>query len=507
MTFDKYSKEIFTKIKLCTCLNENIDIIKKVLGINADLIIRNLVLGRKEPISSALIYFENMVSKNDVDSNIMNSLIVDSYKSGMVNGSEIISEIFLGNVITNAQTKIVYSLKELTEEIASGNIAILFDDLDKILIIDVKGYSYREISESVVEPTVKGPRDSFIEVLGINLSLIRRRISNADLIFESLTVGSISHTKICIGYIRGLCPGDLIDEIRTRINKMNADGIIDSNYISEYINDNKFSVFSQIRDTDRPDIACSALMEGRAVILVDNTPITLILPGEFFSLIQSADDYYNRYTFSSLARLLRYFSMSIALVLPALYISVVNFHQELIPTRLLESIITARAGVPLPNYAEAILMETAFEILREAGVRLPRPVGPAISIVGGLVIGQAAVQAAVVSPLMVIVVSLTAIAGFTIPQYNISLSVRILRFALMILSSIFGLYGLMLGLLFLLVHMCSLKSFGTPYLYPLTPFDAPSFKDTVLRFPLWAFSKQKTIRRISKYNENWRNNP
>lgn len=507
MTDDKNSKEMVTKINLSNSLDENTKIVKKILGINADFIIRNFNLGRRETIPAVLIYFDNMVSKNDVDTYIMNSLIVDSYKSGMVNGSEIISEILSGNVITNAQTKIVYSVKELTEEIASGNIAILFDGLDKIFIINVKGYSYREISESVVEPTVKGPRDSFIEVLGINLSLIRRRISNADLIFESLTVGTISHTKVCIGYIRGLCPGELVDEIRTRINKMNADGITDSNYIGEYINDNKFSVFPQIRDTDRPDIASGALMEGRAVILVDNTPVALILPGEYFSLIQSADDYYNRYTFSSLARLLRYFSMGIALILPALYISIVNFHQELIPTRLLESIITARAGVPLPNYAEAILMETAFEILREAGVRLPRPVGPAISIVGGLVIGQAAVQAAVVSPLMVIVVSLTAIAGFTIPQYNISLSTRILRFVLMILSSILGLYGLMLGLLFILVHMCSIKSFGTPYLYPLAPFDASSLKDTVLRFPLWAFSKQKTIRRISRYNENWRNNP
>ncbi len=483
--------------KLNTSLHVNISKIKSILGINSDLIIRNFNVGREGKISAAIIYFDNMVSKNDIDSQIMKSLLVDSYISGLMSGNEIISEILSGNVITNTQIKLKSSIKDLADEIAKGNIAILFDGLEKVLIIEEKGYEFRKVDQSEVEPTVKGSKDAFIEVMGVNLSLVRRRINNSDLIFESFTLGSISRTKLCIGYIRGLCSSELINEVRNRLNKISADNVTGSNYIEEQINDSKLSVFPQVRSTDRPDAASAALMEGRVVVIVDNTPVVLIIPGEFFSLLQSADDYYNRFTFSSLIRLLRYLTLSIALILPSLYIAVVNFHQELIPTRLLESIIIARRGVPLPNYAEAFLMEMAFEILREAGVRLPRSVGPAISIVGGLVIGQAAVQASVVSPLMVIVVSLTAIASFTAPQYNISLSVRILRFTLIILSSILGLYGLMLGLLFILVHMCSIKSFGTPYLYPLAPLDPAGLKDTILRFPFWSLSKFKAAERIS----------
>jgi len=382
-----YSDEILSKMKLSTSLVSNTEMVKRILGINTDLIIRNFILGRGDTIQAVVFYFDNMVSDSHIDSDVMQSLIVDSYKSGLIKGSEILSEILSGNVITRAEIKIGNNIEELTKGIATGNAAVLFEGLDKVLIISVKGHEYRSIVESQIEPTVKGARDAFIEALSINLSLIRRRINNPNLIFESLTVGSISRTKVCIGYIRGICSYDIIDEIRSRINGIDVDGIIGSNYIEECINDSKLSFFPQIRNTERPDTASAALMEGRAIIIVDNTPVTLIVPGEFFSLIQSADDYYNRHVFSSFIRILRYFALGIALILPALYIAIVNFHQELIPTRLLESIIAARAGVPLPNFAEAISMEIAFELLREAGVRLPKPVGPAVSIVGGLVIG------------------------------------------------------------------------------------------------------------------------
>lgn len=484
-----YSESSLLEMKLSASLSKNIEIFKKIVGGNADLVIRNFTLGRSDIIPAAIFYFDNLIDASHLDLNILQPLLNDSYSSGLQTGSEIVKAIRLGNLITRAQIKSSESIKELLDGLISGDVLLLIERLNYVYMISAKGHNYRPLSEAKVETVVRGPRDSFIEVLSINLGLIRKRIHSPNLMFESMKVGKITGTTVCIGYIKGICSSELVDEVRSKISKINTDAVLADSYIEEFINDKPFSIFPQMRNTERPDVASAALLEGRVIIIVDNTPIVLIIPGEFFSLMQSAEDYYNRYIFSSLVRLLRYFALILALTLPSFYIAIVNFHQELIPTKLLVSIISARTGVPLPNFVEAVLMESTFEILREAGVRLPRPVGQAVSIVGALVIGQSAVQASIVSPLMVIIVALTGIATFSIPQYNISLPIRITRFLLMILSSIIGLYGLMLGLSFLLIHLCSIRSFGTPYLTPLAPFKANDLKDTLIRTPLKPFKK------------------
>lgn len=484
-----YSESSLLEMKLSTSLDKNMEIFKRIVGDNADLVIRNFTLGRSNTIPATIFYFDNLIDASHLDLNILQPLLNDSYFSSLETGPEIVKAIRQGNLITRAQIKLSESIKELIDGLVSGDVLFLIDGLNEIYMISAKSHNYRPLSEAEVENVVRGPRDSFIEVLSINIGLIRKRIHNANLTFESTKIGKITGTEVCIGYIKGICSPKLIDEVRFKISKIDTDVVLSDSYIEEFINDRPFSIFPQMRNTERPDVASAALLEGRLIIIVDNTPVVLIVPGEFFSLMQSAEDYYNRYIFSSLVRILRYFALVVALTLPAFYISIVNFHQELIPTKLLISIISARTGVPLPNFVEAFLMEVTFEILREAGVRLPRPVGQAVSIVGALVIGQAAVQASIVSPLMVIIVALTGIATFTIPQYNISLPIRITRLLLMILSSVIGLYGLMLGLSFLLIHLCSIRSFGTPYLTPLAPFKAADLKNTIIRTPLKPFKK------------------
>lgn len=479
-----YSEEALIKMTLSDLLATNIGMLNSVIGKNSDLSSRNFTIGRREPIPAVIFYFQNLIDSTIVDVNIMQPLIIDTYASGLKSGSEIVKNISSGNVITCAEISTAKNMKELVDSLLIGSVILFIDGVEEATIISAEGRNYRKISEAEVETVVRGPRDSFNEVLNVNLGLIRRRIHSPNLIFESRKVGKVTQTELCIGYIKGICSSDLVNEVISRIDKINTDTILGDSYIEELINDKPFSIFPQMRNTERPDVASAALLEGRVVIIVDSTPVVLIAPGEFFSLIQSAEDYYNRYVFSSLVRILRYFALLIALALPAFYLAIVNFHQELIPTKLLISIISSRIGVPLPNFLEAFLMEITFEILREAGVRLPKPVGQAVSIVGALVIGQAAVQASLVSPLMVIVVSLTGIATFTIPQYNISLPVRVIRLSLMIIASILGLYGLMLGLLFLLIHLCSIKSFGTPYLSPLAPFNRKGLKDTIIRAPI-----------------------
>ena len=514
VSWEVYSETTLLGMKISSSLAENIEMINKIVGGNADLVTRNFSLGRTGTVAAVIFYIDNLIDSKHIDLNIMQPLLTDSYATGLSTGCEVVGEIQSGKLITRAQIKKSKNMKELMDGLLIGEAVFLIEGIDEVYIISSKGNDYRTVTESNVEPVVKGPRDAFIEVISINIGLIRRRIHSPNLVFESIKIGKVTQTTVCISYIKGICQWELVNEVKSRINKINVDAILESNLVEEFINDEPFSIFPQIRNTERPDVASAALLEGRVVIIVDNTPVVLIIPGEFVSLLQSAEDYYNGYIFSSLIRILRYFSFTIALTLPALYIAVANFHPELIPAELLRTIISSRTGVPLPNVAEAMLMEFTFEILREAGVRLPKTVGQAVSIVGALVIGQSAVQASLVSPLMVIVVSLTGIATFTIPQYNISHPVRIIRFLLMILAAMLGLYGLMLGLLFILLHLCSIRSFGIPYFAPLKVSD---LKDTFIRAPWWSFSRRPTetsqnkkrmsSRKIVKPPEGGRNTP
>lgn len=264
------------------------------------------------------------------------------------------------------------------------------------------------------------------------------------------------------------------------------DVIHESGTIEEMISDQPFSLFPLVEYTERPDKVAGSLAEGRVAILVDNTPMTLIVPTTFVSLLQASEDYNNAFLFASFVRILRFISLNIALLLPAVTVAIMTFHQEIIPDKLMDIIITNRKELPLPIYGEIVLMEMFFEILREAGVRLPRTIGQSVSIVGGLVIGQATVNAGFVGYIAVIVVSLTAVASFVIPSYAAGTAIRILRFGLIILAAFLGGVGIMMGLMFILFYLCGLRSFGVPYLSPIAPLSPRDLKDTFIRAPWWA---------------------
>ncbi len=485
-----YTEEDLKKMPFSASLTQNMDQLNKIIGRNADLVTRYITLGRSGSIPAVIFYFDNLIDSHHIDQDIFRPLVMDVYASGFSTGNEIIGQLRAGNLISRGEVKTGNNFNELLAGVLRGESGLLIDGLLEGYIISSKGYEYRSVAESDVEPVVRGPREAFIEVLSVNIGLVRRRIHSPNLVFEQMELGTVGDTQVCIAYIKGICPDGLSNEVRARIKKISIDGVLGSSYIEEFIQDNPYSIFPQIRNTERPDSVASSLLEGRVAIIVDNTPVTLIVPGEFFSLMQSAEDYYNRYSFSTLTRILRYFAFTIALLLPAGYIAITNYHQEMIPSSLLVSIITARSAVPFPAFIEAIAMEITFELLREAGVRMPRPIGQAVSIVGALVVGQSAVQANIVSPLMVIVVALTGIATFCLPQFSITLPVRILRFFLMILASILGLFGVMIGVLFIMLHLFSLESFGKPYMAPLSPFRAGDFKDTAFRFPWWSMVRR-----------------
>ncbi|MEG6521323.1 spore germination protein [Desulfotomaculum sp. 1211_IL3151] len=479
-----YTNDELSNIPVSSSLKQNVAFMNTLLAKNGDFVERPFPLGQEPALQVVLIYMDGMINKDELDRGVMQPLLESSRKEKT--GPELLKLLNHGGLITRAEMRQVSNFAGVINGVLTGNIVLFVANCPKAFIVECKGYKMRSIPEPVVENAVRGPREAFIETLSVNISLLRKRLITPNLVVETTTVGKISSTNIAIVYLKGIVSEDLVQEVQKRINNIDIDIVLESSNIEQLIQDQPYSPFPQVIVTERPDKVIGSLAEGRVAIFTDNTPLALIVPGEFMSLFQSAEDYYYTFYFPTLLRWLRYFTFFMALVLPALYIAITNFHQEMIPTTLFIGIAAARQGVPFPAYFEALLMEIAFETLREAGIRLPAPVGQAVSIVGALIIGQAAVQANIVSPLMVIVVAFTGIATMTLPQFSLGISVRMLRFPLMISAAFLGLFGVIIGLLAILLHLCSLRSFGVAYLSPLAPFNLQGLMDTLIVAPHWS---------------------
>lgn len=374
---------------------------------------------------------------------------------------------------------------ELAKGVLSGELAIAVNGIGVALIAGLNKAPARNVEEPTSEPVIRGPREGFIESLQTNLLLVRKQIRTPRLKVEYTVIGELTQTQVAIAYVEGLAEETVVQEVRDRVLRIKTDGILGSNYIEEFIQDVWYSPFPQVHYTERPDVTAANLMEGKVAILIDGSPSVLSVPTTFWSGLQSPEDYDSSFIIGTFIRWLRYLLVIIALFLPSIYVAISTFHPEMIPTNLLISIAGAREASPFPALVEALIMEVTFEALREAGVRLPKQVGSAVSIVGALVIGEAAVQAGIVSEPMVIVVAITGIASFAIPRYNFALGLRLLRFPLIMLAGTFGLYGIGIGFLALLIHLCSLRSFGMPYFEPVAPLTFNGLKDVLIRTPHW----------------------
>ncbi len=487
-------------------LQQNLAKLKKILGTSNDIIIRTFTFGSNN-IEAALIFLDGMVDKTTVNESILLPLMYEypqskSDEDSSWNNIEDIQQ----KLITVGEVKKTYAVQDTILSILSGDSILLINDLNQALIISTRGWEARGITEPQTEATVRGPRESFTETLRTNTTLLRRKLKDPNFTLETLVLGKRTQTDVAIAYLKGIVNPRLIEEIKRRLNQIDTDAILESGYIEEYIEDNPFSPFATIANSEKPDVIAAKLLEGRAAILVDGTPFVLTVPMLFVESFQTAEDYYSRAYYTSILRLLRFLSFLLSILSPALYVALTTFHQELIPTPLLLTMAAAREGTPFPAMVEAIGMGIIFEILREAGVRLPRPVGQAISIVGALVIGDAAVSAGLVGAPMVIVVALTAIASFVVPaQTDVG---SILRIFLTLLAGFLGAFGIAIGILGVLVHMCALRSFGTPYLSPLAPLSTGDLKDVFIRVPLWdMFARPRTIGWIDPQRQAFRLKP
>ena len=469
------------KVKISTGIAENEKNLRQMFSSCDDLKIRKFYMGKKAQRECLICYIE--VNAGNVMFNAIAQFI--AYLDQLT--EEEITKAVEQNAFGLSDATPLSTMEEVSVGLLIGDSVFFMDGVGVALKIPDQGYPKMGVGESDTEKVVRGSNESFTESEKANTALIRRRIRSHGLKVKEIKVGQRSFTNVAIVYIEDLADPKLVWEIQRRIDEYEIDGVLDSGIIEQLTEENWISPFPQLQSTRRPDRAAMSVLEGKVVVLVDNSPQALLFPADVNSFLKTTDDYYNRFHMATFARIIRYVATFFSLTLPGLYLAMTNFHTQILPTPLLLSFWQARIGVPFPAALEVLLMELSFELLREAGVRLPGAMGNTIGIVGGLIIGQAAVDANLVSPIVVIVVAFTALCSFAIPNEEFAFSFRILKFLMIGLSAWLGFFGFLIGLFGILVHLASLKSFDTPY---LTPYVSPGLngyqdeKDAMVRFPL-----------------------
>lgn len=445
---------------------------------NEDFNVREINIGN---VFITLAYIDGLIDNKLTSDFILKPLITNKIFKTAKSDKEVLELIEKGKIYFTNQ-KITVNSAELISGILDGNTALIFEDEKKAVLFDNKGFSSRAITESSSESAIKGSKDSFVENLRINTTIIRRKIKSSALKFESFDIGRQSHTKVDLVYMSNIADPELVTKIKDKLSNIDVDEVISLSNIIEYLEENKYTLFPQVIHTERSDKFCANMIEGRAGIIIDGVPAGYIVPATFTQCLQAPEDYAQNYVVASIVRLMRFLLVSIAVLLPALYTAVTIFHQELIPTNLALSIDASKEGTPFYSFIEVILMLLAFEIILEAGLRLPKTIGYAVTIVGAVLVGQAASDARFVSPAVVIVVAMTAIAGFAIPNQDFSNAIRLWRMLFVFFAAFSGLFGVTAGAILLLHHLSKIQLFGIPYLAPLVSSNRIEWEDSIFRF-------------------------
>jgi spore germination protein len=464
-------------------LSENLAVINNLFKDCDDIKTRKMKLGSRSNVDACLFYVEVAINNITIEESVIGKLLSRLWDMTPSEQYQYLDENALG--ITDV--KELPTMEEAVMGVMIGDAVLFIDGYDKAIKIKSVGYPFMGVQESKNEQVLRGSREGFTDSEKANTALIRKRIRNPELKVKEKILGRRSKTNVAIVYLEGIVRKEVLDEINGQLEAFEVDGMMDSGIIEQLMEKYSYSPFPQYQTTERPDKAATAILDGRIVLLVDNSPVGLILPVSYNNFFQAADDYNSRWQIVSFVRILRYVASFIAMGLPALYISIVNFHPEIIPTNLLLSFVAARQGVPFPAVIEVLLMELSFELIREAGVRIPGPMGSTIGIIGGLIIGQAAVEANVVSPIIVIIVAITALSTFAIPSQEFVSAFRLIKYFMIVLSAFMGLYGFVLAGLVVIIHLAGLESFNFPYLSPMSGADVNGYqdqKDSIIRFPL-----------------------
>lgn len=492
-------------------LAANIAYLEARIGSSNDVVFREFVIPLSTPVRAVLVFVDGLVNGNAINEYILLALTTfEGTDAAWARDRRNLAENIKDHVLTINEVSIQTQWTPVITAILSGESALLLEGEDRALICNTRGWERRGIEEPTTESAVRGPRVGFNEVLRSNTAQVRRWIRDPDLRVKGIKLGVRTQTDVALVYLESIANPDLVTEVEARLRKIDIDSVVESAYLQEYIEDRPYSLFPTVQVTERVDRVVAALLEGKVAVLVDNTPFALIMPITFWQLYYSAEDYYHRWPLTILIRMIRFLAFFFSLYLPAIFIALAVHNPELIPFNLAIKIAGTREGTPFPVFLETLFMEIAIEILREASVRLPGPFGQTIGIVGGFILGDTAVRAGLISPIMTIIVALTAISSFTAPSFGVAITMRILRFPLMLIGQIGGLYGLSLATILLLINMAGIRSFGVPFLSPVVPLNLSDLKDFLFVAPRWSMIKRPLLnepldvrREGSKANHWW----
>lgn len=466
-------------------LEENLEKLKSRVGSDENIIIRKFKNESNMKFEFAVVYEKNMIEMRS----LAEGAILPVLHCKIEQGEEDILGVIKNEILLVQDDMIVDDMDDAVASMLSGKTMIIIDGIDKVIVAPTAGFQVRKISETVTEKIVRGPKEGFTELISTNISMIRRRIPDDDFTIINKTIGELTKTKIAVCYLKDQVDKEVLNRLIERLDRIQCRGIIESNNISEYIESIPYSPFKTIGSTERPDNAASKILEGKIVIICNGTPFVLVVPFLFDEYFHVTEDDYHNYIFSSVNRVLRAVAFFLTISTPGIYIALVTFHGEMIPTKLAVSIAQSREGVPFPTIVEALIYLAIFEFLRESSTRMPYTIGSTVGIVGALVIGQAAVSAKLVSPGIIIIISLVGITTFLIIELK-SASI-VFRLIFIMLSSTLGLYGYMFGMIGLIYYLSTIESFGVPYLKNIDFLSLNTIKKHMLRLPLKIDMKEK----------------
>ena len=468
---------------LDTDIDVNMEHIREIVRPSDDITVREFTITALG-VRAAIVFVEDMTDEESISQNILSQLVSPTLSETCTATSQLMECI--RSSLTASAVNIATDMASIIKRLLSGDTILFVDAHASAVIISTRKLEKKAISEPAGEPSIRGSRVAFTDDLGVNITLLRRHLVNPNFIVKKMAIGVRSEVNVAVVYFRGIANPNLVYQAEQRLKRLTVDVIGSSGMVENLINDHPFSPFPTIYATERPDKVSADVMDGRIAIMIDGTPFVLLAPATFGDFMQAGDDYYENWVVSSLLRVTRYIAAFLTMITPALYVAFTTFHPGLIPTPLTLTIAAAHLGIPFPALLEAIFMEAVLEVLQEAGVRMPKTIGPAVSIVGGLVLGDAAVRAGLISAPLVVITAFTAIVSFAVGNYRISLPLRFFRVPLMLAASVLGIFGVVMGFLAIIVHLSMLESFGEPYLAPFTPknsFRLSDLKDSIIVAP------------------------
>ena len=468
-------------------IESKINTIITALGPSTPIKVKNISIGKDPSIQGAIIYIDGLVDKNIINRDILNPLMIQISTSITLNSDT--PSFLCSNYITAECSFIKDSIQEVSKNIKNGNTLLIIENVDNYVIIDTTGGALRPVSDPMNETSLRGSREGFVENLEVNISLLCRNIKDSNLSIEKFAVGRRTQTDLALVYIKDLVNTEALDELRDRINLIDVDSITGTGALQEFIDENPYSLFPMCLATERPDRVTPNIMEGRIAVILNGSPFVLTIPSVFVEFFHTVEDYNARTISANFIRFLRFLSVLVVITLPSIYLTLIKYNGELIPVEFVVPVVQSRIGISLSPFMEILILELLMEILREGGLRLPSKIAQTLSIVGGIIVGNAAVQSNMVSPTTLLVIGITIIASFAVPTVDMSLSIRLLRFPMLFLANSMGIMGVATGYTLLIIHLSSLENFGVPYM----EFNKDDLKDTFTRAPLWKMNTRPSI--------------